>query len=145
MSYDLEKYRDKREKVLGVKTRGMSFGTLAVIVSGFILFGLSSFIIPRSIAYFSERHLDDAIFRLQDAGEWPQTILTEIVTLKGVKNATTDKDGYRLVVTFDKMSTEVTDFETFFKSRGLDFVMLNRVSHHQRKTTMEEEEKFEAL
>ena len=34
MSYDLEKYRDKREKVLGVKKRGINFATIAATVSG---------------------------------------------------------------------------------------------------------------
>ena len=33
MSYDPEKYREKREKVLGIKKRGLGFGTIAMIVS----------------------------------------------------------------------------------------------------------------
>ena len=36
MAYDLEKYRDKREKVLGVKKKGISFGAWAATVSAII-------------------------------------------------------------------------------------------------------------
>ena len=46
MSYDLDKYRDKREKVLGVRKRGVSFGTLAAIVSLCIVVGLAFLVIP---------------------------------------------------------------------------------------------------
>ena len=51
MAYDLEKYREKREKVLGVKKRGISFGTLATIVSLLIILGLGVVVVPKSIAY----------------------------------------------------------------------------------------------
>ncbi len=33
MPYDPEKYREKREKVLGIKKRGLGFGAVAMIVS----------------------------------------------------------------------------------------------------------------
>ena len=39
MVYDPEKYREKREKVLGIKKRGLSFGTLASLVVGIIVLG----------------------------------------------------------------------------------------------------------
>ncbi|MBT3388533.1 MAG: hypothetical protein HN417_11415, partial [Desulfobacula sp.] len=41
MAYDPEKYREKREKVLGIRKRGMGFGTIAMVVSLVIIVGLS--------------------------------------------------------------------------------------------------------
>ena len=51
MAYDLEKYRNKREKVLGVRKKGISFGTWAATVSAIIVVGLVSMVAPKSIAY----------------------------------------------------------------------------------------------
>ena len=48
MAYDLEKYRDKREKVLGVKKKGISFGVWAAVVSAIIIVGLVSMVAPKS-------------------------------------------------------------------------------------------------
>ncbi len=64
MTYDLEKYRDKREKVLGVKKKGISFGAWAATVSAIIIVGLISMVAPKSIAYFTTRNLDDVIYKL---------------------------------------------------------------------------------
>ena len=46
MAYNLEKYRGKREKVLGVKKRGISFGALASIVSLVIILGMGVVVVP---------------------------------------------------------------------------------------------------
>ena len=78
MSYDLEKYRDKREKVLGVKKRGISFGTLAGIVSLAIILGMGAVVVPKAIAYLNTRHLDDAIYKLQNAESLPQEAIDGI-------------------------------------------------------------------
>ena len=145
MTYNLEKYRDKREKVLGVKKRNMSFGILATIVSLIIIVGFSVAVIPKSIAYFRTRNLDDAIFKLKDDAIWPTSIIVRVQTLKGVKNVSPDKKNTRLVVTFDRMEANVTGIMTLFKNRGLKPVMLNRVSHNQRTSTLKEEAEFEAL
>ncbi len=145
MVYDLEKYRDKREKVLGVRKRGVSFGTLAAVVSGIILLGLSSFVIPKSLAYFSTRNLDDAIFKLQEVEEWPHSLIIELKMITGVKNAVTDSNNTRLVVTFDRTETKVNSITSLFNDQGLKTIMLNRVNHNQRKETMKEEAEFEAL
>ena len=145
MAYNLEKYRDKREKVLGVRKRGLSFGTVAVLVSGIILLGLSSFVIPKSLAYFSTRNLDDAIFKLQEAGEWPHSLITELKTVSGVKNAVTDSNNKRLIVTFDRTETKVNTITSLFNDQGLTAIMLNRMNHNQRKETIKEEAEFEAL
>jgi len=143
MTYDFEKYRDKREKVLGVKKRGVSFGTLAGIVSLVIIFGLGVVVVPKSIAYFNTRHLDDAIYKLQNAEAWQQEVISGIRELAGVKNIETDAHNSRVVVTFDKSVTGTNDLNGFFKSKGVKAILLNQVSHTQRMHTLKQEAKFE--
>ena len=143
MSSDLEKYRDKREKVLGVKKRGLSFGTIAAIVSLVIILGLGVVVVPKSIAYFNTRHLDDAIYKLQTIESWPQEIIEGIRELAGVKNIEIDKDSSRIVVTFDKSIADTKDFNSYFKTKEIEAIMLNRVSRTQRLKTLAKEAKFE--
>ena len=101
MAYDLEKYRDKREKVLGVKKRGISFGTLAMIVSLTIITGLGVVVIPKSIAFFHMRHLDDAIYKVQNGTTWPQQVLAQTEMLAGVTGVEADSHSTRIVITFN--------------------------------------------
>ena len=145
MAYNLEKYRDKREKVLGVKKRGISFGTLASIVSLVIILGMGVVVVPKSIAYFNARHLDDAIYKLQGADTWSQEIITGLNDLTGVREVVADNHGTRIVVTFDKSVTETKDFAAFFKQKEIKTILLNRVSHLQRLKTLKKEAKFEGL
>ena len=145
MAYNLEKYRDKREKVLGVKKRGISFGTLASIVSMVIILGMGVVVVPKSIAYFNTRHLDDAIYKLQGADTWPPEIITGLNDLTGVREIVADSHGTRIVVTFDKSITDTKNFTAFFKQKEIDSVLLNRVSHTQRLKTLKKEAKFEGL
>jgi len=145
MSYNLEKYREKREKVLGVKKRGISFGALASIVSLVIILGMGVVVVPKSIAYFNTRHLDDAIYKLQSADVWSPDIITGLKNLIGVKEVTKDSHGTRLVVTFDKSVTDTKDFSVFFKQKEIKTTLLNRVSHTQRLKTLKKEAKFEGL
>ena len=143
MTYDFEKYRDKREKVLGVRKRGVSFGTLAAVISVIIILGLGIVVVPKSIAYFNTRHLDDAIYKLQNTGEWHQELITAIEQLAGVKNIEADANSSRIVVTFDKSITGTNDFNAFFKSKGVTAILLNQISHTQRLHTLKKEAKFE--
>jgi hypothetical protein len=145
MAYDLEKYRNKREKVLGVRKKGISFGTWAATVSAIIVVGLVSMVAPKSIAYFSTRNLDDVIYKLSGERAWPQDVIHSIATLDGVKLATADKQGARLVVTFDRSITGTESMSAFFKQQGYHAVLLNRVSHRQRIQTEQEEAKLETL
>lgn len=145
MAYDLEKYRDKREKVLGVKKKGISFGVWAATVSAIIIVGLISMVAPKSIAYFTTRNLDDVIYKLSGEQVWPQDVIHTIATLDGVKLAIADKQGARLVVTFDRSITGTENMSAFFKEQGYHVVLLNRVSHRQRIQTAHEEAKLEAL
>ena len=143
MAYDLEKYREKREKVLGVKKRGVSFGTLATIVSLVIILGLGVVVVPKSIAYFSTRHLDDAIYKLQNTEAWPQDVITGMQELAGVKGIETDTHSARIVITFDKSIADTKEFNSYFKKKEIKAIMLNRVSHTQRLKTLAKESKFE--
>ncbi len=145
MPYNFEKYREKREKVLGVKKRGISFGTLAAMVSLVIILGLGVVVVPKSIAYFNTRHLDDAIYKLQGTDIWPPETINGINELAGVKKVTTDSDGARIVVTFDKSITDTKGFTAFFKQKEVKAILLNRVSHTQRLQTLKREAKFEGL
>jgi hypothetical protein len=145
MAYDLEKYRDKREKVLGVKKRGVSFGTLAAIVSLVIILGMGVVVVPKSIAYFNTRHLDDAIYKLQNSETLPQEVIVGIQKLAGVKGIETDSHSSRVVITFDKSIADTKEFNSYFKTREIEAILLNRVSHTQRLKTLKKEAKFEGL
>jgi len=145
MTYDMEKYRKKREKVLGIKKRQMSFGVIAAIVSICIMVAMGFVVLPSTIAYIAERNLDDAIYRLERSGQWPHEIMTGILEIGGVVGAVTDKGGKRLIVTFDRKDVDVVKFSSFFRKKGLKPTLLNRVNHRQRVTILEEEKKLEAL
>jgi hypothetical protein len=131
--------------VLGVKKRGMSFGTIATIVSICIVAGLVLVVAPKAVSFVITRNLDDAIYKFEGSGSWPKDILSEIHKIQGVKTAVMDKNGTRLVVTFDRTAIDTERIEVFFKDKGLKSTLLNRVSHHQRMTTLKEEGKIEAL
>ena len=145
MAYDLDKYRDKREKVLGVRKKGISFGVWAAMVSVIIIVGLITMVAPKSIAYFTTRNLDDVIYKLSGDQSWPQEVIHTIATLNGIKYAIADKEGARLVVTFDRSITDIHSMSRFFKEKGYHAVLLNRVSNRQRVQTEREEAELEAL
>ena len=143
MAYDLNKYREKREKVLGVKKRGISFGTIAAIVSLVIILGMGVVVVPKSIAYLNTRHLDDAIYKLQNAEAWPQEAITGIQELAGVKGIEADSHSSRVVITFDKSIADTKEFTSYFKTNEIEVILLNRISHTQRLKTLAKEAKFE--
>lgn len=145
MTYDLGKYRHKREKVLGLKKRGLSFGTLAAIVSLSIIAGLSFVVIPKTIDYMATRNLDDVIYKLENSAVWHDDIIKEVLGISGVKKVMNDKNSMRLVVTFDRREVDVIKFSALFKQKGLKATLLNRLGHRQRLATRKEEEKLEAL
>ncbi len=132
MAYDLEKYRDKREKVLGVKKRGLSFGVLATLVSTAIVLGIGLLVIPKSIAYFQARNYEDAIIKMMDDSPWPAKIISETGSLKGVRNVMAGDNHKRIIVTFDKRETDVKRLSLFLQNKGVEAVLLNQVSHGQR-------------
>ena len=145
MAYDPEKYREKREKVLGIRKRGLGFGTIAVIVSLVIIVGLSVVTVPQAISYMATRHLDDAIFKLESDSTWPESVITGINTIQGVKNTVTDKHTTRLVVTYDRRLVNLSKITAKFDQHNLNVTLLNQVNHRQHQNTMKkEEEELEA-
>lgn len=142
MAYDLEKYRDKREKVLGVRKRGISFGTLAMVVSLTIVVGLGVVIIPKSIAYFHARHLDDAIYKLQGETVVPHEVIAELRTLTGVQAVVDETSAYRVVVTYNRSETDTAKILAFFRQKDLPIMLLNTVNHIQRAQTIKKEAQF---
>ena len=145
MIYDMEKYRKKREKVLGIKKRGMSFGVIAAIVSICIMAALGFVVLPGTMAYIAERNLDDAIYRLKNSVSWPNDIVTEILKIEGVVTAVTDKGEKRLIITFDRKKVDMVKFSSVFAQKGLKPSLLNRVNHRHRLTILQEEKELEAL
>jgi hypothetical protein len=145
MGYDFEKYRDKRDKVLGVKRRGLNFGTLATTVSAIIVLGLGVVVVPKAIEYFSTRNLDDAIYKMADSSAWSQEIVSEVDALVGVQQAITDNHEIRLVVTFNRLHTDTKKIDNFFKNKGLVVDLLNSTDHRHRMSTLKKEAEFEAL
>jgi len=144
MAYDFEKYREKREKVLGVRSRGLSFGALSAIVAAVIVVGLGIIAVPRTVAYFSTRNLDDAIYKLADSGEWDARIVAELRSMGGVTKAETDNHDTRLVVTFNRHHLAPEKLEVFFETQGVSADLLNRMDHRQRQSVLKKEAEFEA-
>jgi len=145
MAYDFEKYREKREKVLGVKKRGISFSAIAAVVSICIVTGIGVAAVPKAVSYVMTRNLDDAIFKLDSSKSWPAGLIKELHGIEGVEKAETDKHSTRLVVTFDRTVTGPESFLIVFKQKGLKPTLLNRVNHRQRINTLKEEKELEAL
>ncbi len=140
VAYDPEKYREKREKVLGIKKRGLGFGTIAMIISVVIISGLSVVTIPQSISYMSTRHLDDAIFKLESDRNWPEEIIAGLNEIDGVKFSTRDKNHSRLVVTYDRRESSFSSINALFEKHNLDVTLLNQVNHRQHQSTLKKEE-----
>jgi len=140
MVYDPEKYREKREKVLGIRKRGLGFGTIAVIVSLVIIVGLSVVTIPQAISYMATRHLDDAIFKLESDSDWPESVITGINTIQGIKNIVKDKHDTRLVVTYDRRQVKISSITALFVRHNLNVTLLNQVNHRQHQNTLKKEE-----
>ena len=144
MLYDPEKYREKREKVLGIKKRGLSFSTVASIIAGLIIFGIGFVTVPSAVSYITTRNLDDVIYKLDKDMTWKDAVVIKIEALNGVAFLKKDKHDTRLVITFDRREADLSDFTAVFSKNNLKATLLNRVNHRQRQTTLKEEEKLEA-
>ncbi len=139
MSYDIEKYREKREKVLGVRRRGLGFGTWVMIVSLIIVVGGGFVVVPKTVSYISTLNLDDAIYKQEGDGIWPHEFVSQFAGLYGVRQAVVDTGGTRLVVTFDRTKTDTPAIATYIRIKGFAAVMLNQINHRQRVATLKEE------
>jgi hypothetical protein len=143
MTYDLEKFREKRERVLGVRKRGLGFGTVAALVAGLIVLGLALVAVPKTVSYFTTRNLDDAIYKLTDATAWEQAIVKKINDLAGVKKTEIDHHDKRLVVTFNRGETGPEKFQVVFNQAAVKVELLNRTGHRERLTILRQEAEFE--
>lgn len=139
MVYDLEKYRKKRERVLGVKQRGLGFGRVAGIVALAILLGLGLVVIPRSIAFLQNRQLEDAIYKLSGERSGSELALAELKKQDGVRDVVVDAHGSRVVVTYNKGVLDTARISAFLLKQGAQAVLLNEVGHSQRMHTMKKE------
>ncbi len=144
MPYDPEKYREKREKVLGLRKRGLSFGSIASIITGVIILGLGLVTVPKAVSYITTRNLDDAIYKLDEGMIFQNTIVVKIKAVKGVAFIEKDKHDTRLIITFNRRESDISDFTAVFLKNNLKAILLNRVNHRQRMTTLKEEEELEA-
>jgi len=140
MVYDPEKYREKREKVLGIKKKGIGFGTLAMVVSFLVIAGLGAVTIPRLVSYMTTRNLDDAIFKLEADSSWPENEISGITSIEGVKEIIKDKNGTRLVVTYDRGKVKLSTLTDVFARQDLKVTLLNEVNHRQHQGTLKKEE-----
>lgn len=140
MAYDPEKYREKREKVLGIKEKGLGFGTLAMVVSLVIIAGLSIVTVPQAVSYMATRHLDDAIFKLESHSRWPKSVIAEITAIDGVKPIVNDTHTTRLVVTYDRRMVKLSNITALFDRQNMKVTLLNQVNHRQHQNTLKNEE-----
>ena len=138
--YDPEKYREKREKVLGIKRRGFGFGTLAGLAALVIITGMGAVTLPDAVSYLSRRHLDDAIFKLESGLVWPDPILESLGAVDGITALVMDNSGARLVVTYDRRKVTLSLINSRFDRHDLKATLLNRISHLQHRAVMEKEE-----
>ncbi len=143
MLYDPEKYREKREKVLGIRKRGLSFSTVASIIAGLIIIGIGFVTVPSAVSYMTTRNLDDVIYKLDKDMTWKDAVVIKIEAVKGVAFLKKDKHDTRLVITFDRREADLSDFTAVFSKNNLKATLLNRVNHRQRQTTLKEEAELE--
>jgi len=144
MVYDPEKYREKREKVLGIKKRGLSFGSIASIIAGILILSMGLVTVPKAVSYIATRNLDDAIYKLAKGKPFQNAVMEQFKAVKGVVVIEKDKHDTRLVITFDRRETDLSDLKAVFSKNNLKATLLNRVNHRQRQTTLKKEEEFEA-
>ena len=143
MVYDPEKYREKREKVLGIRKSGFSFGSIAAIVAFTIIFGIIYTFIPQTISYIKTKNLDDAIFKLNNNEVWTNNVISQLRKLDGITDVVKDKHNTRLVITFDRRVLNISKFDAVFKKNNLKVILLNQINHRQRQAFLKQEEELE--
>lgn len=143
MAWDPEKYREKREKVLGVRRRGLSFGVVTALVSVTILLGMGALGLPGAVSYIKTLHLEDAIYRLEGNQTWPGEMVSRISSMEGVLKAALDTQNTRLVITFDERRLGTEAFSLLFERENLKAALLNRVGHRQHMVALAREKEAE--
>jgi len=147
MAYDLDKYRVKREKVLGVRKRGAGPMVAAGLVAVLLVAVIGGVLIPRAVAYLGSRNLDDAIYKITPAGSrrWRPEVMAALEGLAGVRRVVLDHGSVRLVVTFDRRRLDTARITKTLARFGVAADLLNRVGHRERMMILEKEAEFEAL
>jgi hypothetical protein len=138
--YNFEKYKDKREKVLGIKSRGMGFYTIVLITCLVIISGLSLATVPQVFSYITTRNLEDAIFKMDKGSTWSDEVIRQTLAIEGVKNALRDRHRTRLVVTYDRQKIQLSTINSVFARQNLNATLLNQMNHRQRKKLLKKEE-----
>jgi len=139
MAYDLDKYRDKRERVLGVRKRGLGFGTVVAGVAFFILLGLGWVVVPRAVLFLQNRQLEDAIYKLSGAPAELGFALGELEKQRGVRAVTLDGNGARAVVTFNREILDAARISAYLERHGIQAALLNEIGHEHRMHLMKKE------
>ncbi len=145
MEYDLEKYRTKREKVLGVKKRFFSLGRLLTIFSVAVVVLVSAAVLPQMAAFLKNRHLDDIIYRLKDDTVLTPDTIAAITAIKGVTGVNRDSENQRLILTFNREQTKPHAVTNQLSQVATGIIQLNVISHRQRLANLKKEKEFEAL
>lgn len=145
MAYNYDKYKSKREKVLGVKKRSMSFVHFTSLFTLVFLLAAGIMVLPQAVAFFSNRPLDDVIFRINQENGSVESSLETIRNLPGVTKVQEESREMRIVVTFNRHKIQPEQIERALEAVGLSVVLLNTVGHSQRLKILAEEAKFETL
>ena len=126
MTWNPERYREKRERVLaGNQEQGSGLVKgLLVAVMGVVALGLVMGA-PAVWESISFRHLDDVILRV-DATNHTASLLP---SGEGVRRVTEDQVGSRLVVTFDRRETSAQRIVETLRAAGVDCFLLNTMPH----------------
>lgn len=139
--YDPEKYREKREKVLGIRKRSLGFGAVSIITALIILSGMGIVTVPQALSWLGTRHLDDAIYKLESEDKWPVLLVSRIEDIHGVKKAHQPEGNHtRLVVTFDRRMLGPEQIGRVMENNKVKYTLLNRINHRQHMATMKNEE-----
>ena len=145
MNYNLEQYREKREKVLGARHGTISFGRLSSFFATGIVLLVAIVVIPQMIDFFQNRNLDDVIYRLKNKSSWSTATPMTLEKIPGVVNVIRDEKNHRLILTFNRTRTQPTEITKILKQQKIDVVQLNVIDHNQRLASMKKEAEFEAL
>lgn len=145
MDYDLEKYRAKREKVLGVKKHFFSLGRILAVFSIAIVLLVSVAVVPQMATFFKNRHLDDIIYRLKDDTVLSPDAMAAIAAIKGVTGVNRDRENHRLILTFNRERTQPHAVTNQLSQVATGIIQLNVISHRQRLANLKKEKEFEAL
>ena len=145
MSYNLEAYRTKREKVLGVKSNTVSFGKISTFLAGGIMLIIAIVVIPQMANFLKNRNLEDVIYRLNNNTDWSSAPFQALDKIPGVVAITKDQNNHRLIITYNRTQTKPVLISGILKQQNMDVIQLNVISHNQRLTSLKTEAKFETL